>query len=166
MSVSATEGLGASAWAGLAADSSSTTASTAEDKEMFLNLMVAQLRYQDPMNPADTADFMAQNAQFSALEAMQQVAELTSQVLGAQMAFGASGLVGRQVTYVDPDGNAVTGLVGSVNFDVTGPTLDVDGTSVPLSAVSNVTAPSPAAPAATAPATETGTDAGTDAVSG
>ncbi|TIC78633.1 flagellar hook capping FlgD N-terminal domain-containing protein [Nocardioides sp. GY 10127] len=173
MSVSATEGIGgSSAWAAFGTDTATTTTSS-EDKDMFMNLMVAQLRYQDPMNPADTSDFMAQNAQFSALEAMQQVAQLTSAVLGAQMAFGASGLVGRQVTYVDGDGNSVTGMVSSVNFDATGPTLDVDGTSVPLSSVSNVTAPGSSAGTSTGTSTEassgstdSSTDSSTDASSG
>ena len=45
---------------------------------MFLNLMVAQLRYQDPMNPADSGEFLAQNAQFTALEKMQDVADQTA----------------------------------------------------------------------------------------
>ena len=38
---------------------------------MFLNLLVAQLRYQDPMNPADSGEFLAQSAQFTSLEKMQ-----------------------------------------------------------------------------------------------
>ena len=61
-----------------------------EDKQMFLELMVAQLRYQDPMNPADSGEFLAQSAQFTALEKMQDVADRTAELLGAQMAFGAS----------------------------------------------------------------------------
>ena len=57
---------------------------------MFLELMVAQLRYQDPMNPQDSGEFLAQSAQFTALEKMQDVADRTAELLGAQMAFGAS----------------------------------------------------------------------------
>jgi flagellar basal-body rod modification protein FlgD len=37
-------------------------------KEDFLNLLVTQLRYQDPMSPEDPKDFVAQLAQFSSLE--------------------------------------------------------------------------------------------------
>ncbi|MCL2047626.1 MAG: hypothetical protein FWG87_02755 [Defluviitaleaceae bacterium] len=44
---------------------------TAElDKQAFLNLLIHQLRNQDPLNPMDDRDFMAQMAQFSALEQM------------------------------------------------------------------------------------------------
>ena len=44
---------------------------TAADKDMFLQLLVAQMRYQDPMNPTDSSEFLAQTAQFTALEKMQ-----------------------------------------------------------------------------------------------
>lgn len=121
---------------------------TSDDKEMFLELLVAQLRYQDPMNPADSGEFLAQSAQFTALEKMQAVADQTALVLGAQMAFGASSLVGRQVSYTDAEGNDVTGTVQGVTFDAAGPTLDVDGTPVPLVHVLSVkNAPAPTAPA-------------------
>lgn len=38
------------------------------DKEAFLQLLVAQLKNQDPLNPADGVEFLAQLAQFSSLE--------------------------------------------------------------------------------------------------
>jgi flagellar basal-body rod modification protein FlgD len=44
----------------------STTAST--DKNMFLQLLVAQLRNQDPMSPSDGTQFIAQLAQYQQLE--------------------------------------------------------------------------------------------------
>lgn len=50
-----------------APDGNSTTDSLA-DKEAFLQLLVAQLKNQDPLNPADGVEFLAQLAQFSALE--------------------------------------------------------------------------------------------------
>jgi flagellar basal-body rod modification protein FlgD len=49
---------------------SSTSGSTpnAVDKNMFMRLMIAQLRNQDPMNPSDGTQFVAQLAQFQQLE--------------------------------------------------------------------------------------------------
>ena len=79
MTIPATEAVTGSGMAGLLP--ASTTAATDESKEMFLQLMVAQLRYQDPMNPADSSEFLAQNAQFTALEKMQEVADQTAMVL-------------------------------------------------------------------------------------
>ena len=140
MSISATEGTGATAGLSSLIAPAPTSATGGPDKEMFLQLLVAQLKYQDPSNPADTSQFMAQSAQFTALEKMQDVADQTKLLLGAQMAFGASSLVGKQVAYTLPDGSSGTGLVGGVTFDATGPSLDVGGTPVPLVNVTSVTA--------------------------
>lgn len=119
-----------------------TTSSTSDDKDMFLQLMVAQLRYQDPMNPSDPSEFLSQNAQFTALEKMQQVADQTAAVLASQVAFGAAGLVGKTVKWVDEAGDTQTGLVSGVSFEANGPVLDVGGTEVPIGIVQSVVADS------------------------
>ena len=137
MTIPATEAVTASGMAGLMP--ASTTAATDESKEMFLQLMVAQLRYQDPMNPADSSEFLSQNAQFTALEKMQEVADQTAMVLQATTAFGASSLVGRDVSYTLSDGTQGTGAVHGVSFGAAGPVLDVGGVDVPLASVLAVT---------------------------
>ncbi len=105
-------------------------------RDTFLKLMVAQLRNQDPMNPQDSAEFLAQTAQFTSLEKLDAVAQQTSQALAAQMAFGASTLAGRSVTFLGEDGvTEVTGTVESVHFTATGPVLSVGDADVPISSV-------------------------------
>ena len=74
-------------------------------KDDFLQLLVAKLRYQDPMEPVSDADFIAQLAQFSSLEQMSNISDgiessnqwdfLQMQSLNNVM---ASGLIGREVT--------------------------------------------------------------------
>lgn len=143
MSISPTEGVGASyvgaagaAGATPTAASVSGTAATDQmNKDMFLRLMVAQLKNQDPMNPTDSSEFLAQTAQFTSLEKLAAVAEQSAQALAAQMAFGASGLVGRTVTYTGPNGAEVTGTVGSVRFTPTGPVLGIGPAEVALGSV-------------------------------
>ena len=44
-------------------------------KDDFLKLFVAQMQHQDPMNPTDNSEFMAQMAQFSSLEQMSNMAK-------------------------------------------------------------------------------------------
>lgn len=122
---------------------------SSDDKDMFLQLLVAQMKYQDPMNPTDSADFLSQSAQFTSLEKMQLVADQTAMLLGAQMAFGSSSLVGRNVQYTLADGTEGTGVVHGVTFGDKGPVLDVDGVEVPIAGVVSVT-DAPAAAAATA----------------
>lgn len=119
--------------------STSTAGAGSADKEMFLQLLVAQLRYQDPMNPSDSSEFLSQSAQFTALEKMQAVADQTGALLGAQMAFGGAQLVGRQVTYTLGDGTEGSGLVSGVAFGPAGPVLDVGGVEVSIFQVQSVT---------------------------
>ncbi len=147
MSVQATEAVSS---AGMYQPPNAATGSDS-DKEMFLNLMVAQLRYQDPMNPADSGEFLAQNAQFTALEKMQDVADQTAALLSTQISFGAAGMVGKNVTYQNADGTTVSGLVGSVTYDASGPMLVVGDKSVSLSQVQSISATASTTPAATAP---------------
>lgn len=139
MSISATEAAAGSML--VPGMSPTTTESTGQaDKQMFLELMVAQLRYQDPLNPTDSGEFLAQSAQFTALEKMQDVAESTGALLGAQLAFGASGLVNRHVTWTDPAGVTGTGTVDGVSFGAEGPVLHVGDTDVPIAQLTSVTA--------------------------
>ena len=81
------------------------------DKQAFLKLLVAQMKYQDPMEPTDNTEYVSQLAQFSSLEAMNNV----SQSVDLQR---ATGLIGKVVTASISD--AVTGVAtektGSVQF--------------------------------------------------
>jgi flagellar basal-body rod modification protein FlgD len=120
--------------------------SDALGRDTFLKLMVAQLRNQDPMNPQDSAEFLAQTAQFTSLEKLEQVALQTSQALSAQMAFGASTLAGKTVTYLGADGAEATGAVEAVRFAPTGPVLVVGDQEVPISSVVTVAAGTPDSP--------------------
>ena len=74
-------------------------------KDDFLQLLVTKLQHQDPLNPMEDSDFIAQLAQFSTLEQMYNISEgiatsnkwdfLQMQSLNNVM---ASGLIGREVT--------------------------------------------------------------------
>ena len=125
----------------------STTQSTSEDKQMFLQLMVAQLRYQDPLNPADSGEFLAQSAQFPSLEKMQDVSDRVGALLGSQMAFGAGAMVGQKVSWIDLDGETThAGTISGVTFGAEGPVFDIDGTQVPLAQLLSVGTTTPPAP--------------------
>ena len=107
-------------------------------KDTFLKLLVAQLRYQDPSNPAEGTEFLAQTAQFSMVEKLSDLAAGQHDLLAAQLMLGASSLVGRAVTYTGSDGLEVSGTVSSATFSGSSPTLRVGNKDVPLSSVREV----------------------------
>jgi flagellar basal-body rod modification protein FlgD len=107
-------------------------------KDAFLKLLVAQLRYQDPSSPADGTQFIAQTAQFTQVEKLNDLADTQKQLLAAQLMLSASTLVGRTVHYTGTDGKDATGLVSSATFAGSNPTLRVGNTDVPLSSVTEV----------------------------
>lgn len=90
--------------------SKATSSSTSGlDKEAFLQLLVAQMQYQDPLEPTDNTEYIAQLATFSQLEATQNLADTITQDMG-------NNLVGKQVI-LDVDGTMVSGKVDYVTYE-------------------------------------------------
>jgi flagellar basal-body rod modification protein FlgD len=105
------------------------------DKDTFLKLLVAQLKYQDPSNPADSTQFLAQTAQFTQVEKLGDIADL----LKAQRLVGVSGLVGHNVTYMDEQGAHQTGVISAAKLNGDSePMLRIGNTDVLLSKVMEV----------------------------
>lgn len=84
------------------------------DKNSFLYILTAELKNQDPTNTQDTTQYVAQMAQFTALEQQQNAnASMTKMLLSQKMAEG-SGYIGRTAQFTDKDGNATSETVNSV----------------------------------------------------
>ena len=137
--------------ASTAATSSTTAPKDPADKmgsDAFLNLLVAQLKYQDPTNPADSTQFLAQTAQFQMVEKLEQLTKMTTEMNRIQNTVEANGLIGRQVTF-NLDGAEKTGVVSSAHLTVDGATVRVGDQDVALDAVTQISAPSASASPAT-----------------
>lgn len=96
-----------------------TTGSTALGKDAFLQLLVTQMKNQNPLDPQDNTAFVAQLAQFSSLEAMQNLessVDTISTTYQSSQALQATSLVGQSVTVAT--GTAVVdttkGMTGAV----------------------------------------------------
>ena len=117
---------GASEAAKAAAAQSGETARTSKslgDKDTFLKLLVAQLKYQDPSKPADSTAFLAQTAQFTQVEKLEDMINM----LQSQRMIGASSLVGKTVTYMDATGAHQTGVITAAKLNGDSePTLKVE----------------------------------------
>jgi len=119
----------------------STSASSSSDKSLldpqaFLQLLVAQLQYQDPTSPVDTSAFLNQTATLSQVQSMTSMQDTLSSLLGAQQAQSATAMIGKQVTYTDSSGASAQGVVTAASLFSGGATVQIGGTSVPLSSVS------------------------------
>jgi flagellar basal-body rod modification protein FlgD len=116
---------------------SSASGTSSIDQDTFLKLLVAQLKYQDPSNPADATQFLSETAQFTVVQKLEALSTLDQQVLDATRSQSAAGLIGKQVTYTDYSGTTRTGTVTGTTVG-SKPTLTIDGTEVPLDNVGAV----------------------------
>ena len=101
--------------------SSSTAGSAAgvkATKDDFLKLLVTQMKYQDPMNPMDSAQMTSQIAQLNTVEGINQlnatVTSLQASLMASQSMQSAS-LIGKTIL---ADGNAISLLNGSANLSM------------------------------------------------
>jgi len=91
-------------------------------QESFLKILLTQLRFQDPLKPVDNQQFVAQLAQFSALELNRQQAEKTDSLLQIDASGQALTLIGRTVEVRQEAGGQV-GVVTDVSFSTDGARL-------------------------------------------
>ena len=107
------------------------------DKDMFMRLLLAQIENQDPLKPTDQTDFVAQLAQFSSLEGIQNLSNSvedigsmyrSSQALQATALVGREVLVPGQVGYLE-NGGVINGTIeeGQASGDVMMVVKDASG---------------------------------------
>lgn len=108
------------------------------DKDAFLQLLVAQMKYQNPLSPVDSNEYLAQAAQYASVEQLENMAQSQAELRSMQMVSIATDLVGKEVTAVNSfTGAQVTGIVEGIRFG-SEPVLIVDGAEVALSSVISV----------------------------
>lgn len=124
---------------GASAAASNTSSATSanplaslQNPNTFLNLLVAQLKYQDPLNPTSGTQFLSQTAQLTEVETMTQLQQ-------SQQTVASTSMIGKTISATLSDGTTVSGVVEGVSLSTSGgPTLNVNGTSVPLGDVQTV----------------------------
>lgn len=78
-----------------------------ESQQQFLQLLVAQVQHQDPLNPVEQEDFISQLAQFSTLEGIENLNAQFSDMLALQQLTNGAQLVGKTVRIPFGDSTAV-----------------------------------------------------------
>lgn len=90
------------------------------DRDAFLQLLVMQMRNQDPLEPTSNSEMLAQLAQFSSLEQMERLNDNFENLTGGvdQLNFmTASSLIGKTVSGLDVNGLPIEGSVDRVHLD-------------------------------------------------
>ncbi len=82
-------------------------------RDQFMELLVTQLRNQDPLEPVNQQDFLGQLAQFSSLQGIEQLNTNFAESLKFQQLSQGGALVGRSVEYTNAQGEPKTGLIDS-----------------------------------------------------
>jgi flagellar basal-body rod modification protein FlgD len=124
-------------------DSVASPSSTLNQND-FLKLLVAQMQYQDPMNPQSDTEMASQMAQFTSL---QQATQSSSALAMIQ----ANGLVGNTVTVQIDSQTSDAGVVQGVVLNSGTPQILVNGALYNLNQVTSIT-PTPAPQTTTSPA--------------
>lgn len=142
----------------LSSTGAAVSGSDALGKDSFMQLLVQQIKSQDPLSPVDNQAFVAQLAQFSSLEQMTKVNDNLLGLAVLQQANAlmsqltqSSGLIGKEVKYVDPTTEQdAKGVVSTVKIQDGIAVLNIGGKDVPLGNVTEVLgAPAPVTPAPT-----------------
>ena len=113
------------------------------DMDSFLQLMIAELQNQDPLNPMDNADLLNQMGQMREIAANDSLTKTLESVLNRQNVSTASSLIGKTVSALDEQGNDVVGKVERVTMAVDAndtPTirLQVDDKSIKLNNIREI----------------------------
>lgn len=101
------------------------------DYDTFLQLLITQMRNQDPLQPMDSSEYVAQLATFSNVEQSILTNNKLDALLSATMLSQAGSIIGKTITSAD---GKVSGVVEAVRF-ITGGAIAIlaDGQEVPLS---------------------------------
>lgn len=108
-----------------------TKSATDQTKEMFLQLLVTEMQYQDPLQPTDNSEYVKELATFSQVEALNSVSDKMSELQ-------ASALVGNFVTLTDDNGNEIKGCVDYVTTDSSSLKVSVEGNLYDVDSITSV----------------------------
>ena len=113
--------------------STKNTSTNTVDYNTFLQLLIAEMKNQDPTNPMDTSQYMSQFAQLSTVEQAMQTNSKLDALLSSSALSQADGLIGRTASFTDSTGATVTGKIASVSINTDGAVATLDnGTKIPV----------------------------------
>jgi flagellar basal-body rod modification protein FlgD len=122
------------------------------DSEAFMQLLVTQLRNQDPSSPMDTNQMISQTTNLAMMEKLTNMDTTSQEGFALQMRTAAAALIGHTVSYLDKNGDTQTGLASSVSYAGSVPVVTVGDAKINLDSILGVVTPT-AEPSGSGPTT-------------
>ena len=126
----------------LAAPGKSATALGDLGSSQFMQLLLAQLRNQNPLDPVKDQEFMSQITQMNSLEQLQKMNSALQAMSKSNRLSEAAGFIGKTVTARGADGQARTGVVTGVTLQNDQALLLLGHDQIALSDIISVAGPS------------------------
>ena len=111
------------------------------DKNAFMQILVNQLKYQNPMEPQDSETFINQMVQLSTMEQMANLTANIERMLQSNEFNRAVSLIGHQVTALNTNGEPVEGTIEKVSMAAGEPRLVVNNSEYSLGQIVNISKP-------------------------
>lgn len=108
-------------------------------QDAFMQLLLAQLKNQDPLKPMENTEFISQMAQFNSLRELMVLNKTMGELMTAQLVTQGSAMIGKTISANLETGKTIQGVVSGMQIRDNDVTLTVNGTQVPMSAVRIVT---------------------------
>lgn len=135
MSITRITGVDATGASSYGAEAGSTTKTGELDREAFLELLVAQLRYQDPTKPLDPTEIVSQTSQLTVVDKLSEIATALEQSSSLDRLALAGSIIGKEISFTGPSGELLSAAVASARFEDGSLVLRAGAYDVPLDAV-------------------------------
>lgn len=107
------------------------------DQDSFLQLLMMEMKSQDPLNPIKNSEFISQQAQFTSISELQK---LNKSVVSSNQFMQASSLIGKEVTLQNPDdpNTSITGAVTEARINPKGAEIVINDKNYPIGLITNI----------------------------
>ena len=114
------------------------TKSNALDSDQFMQILMAQLTHQNPLEPMDNNEMMSQFSQLNSLQELRQIHASMDTLSASNQVIYLASLIGKNVKVNRADGNILEGVVEGVVTEKDNPQLRIGDQDVPLEDVIEV----------------------------
>ncbi len=110
------------------------------DSDQFMQILLAQLTHQNPLEPMDNAEMMNQFSQLNSLQELRQIHTDMDNVSASNQVMYLASLIGKHIKANRPDGKVVEGVVDGVITEKDNPQVRIGTEEIPLDEVIEVQA--------------------------